>query len=77
MKATRYGFFGMVVKVVICSEMLPGNQISLNYRYIERNTNIAILQIRYGYLHRIAFLNLASNYRPEKCGSAIIKRANP
>jgi hypothetical protein len=45
--------------------------------YIERNTSIAILQIRYGYLNRIAFLNLVSNHRPEKCGFEAIKRANP
>jgi hypothetical protein len=29
------------------------------------------------YLNRIAFLNLVSNYRPEKCGFGKIKRANP
>jgi len=29
------------------------------------------------YLNRIAFLNLVSNYRPEKCGFVAIKRANP
>jgi hypothetical protein len=45
--------------------------------YIERNTNIAILQIRYGYLHLIEFLNLLSNPRPGKWGFEKIKRANP
>jgi hypothetical protein len=46
------------------------------YMYIERNTNIAIFQIRYGYLNRIACLNRVSNQRPEKCGFGAIKKAN-
>jgi hypothetical protein len=32
------------------ADYFPENQISPGYRYIERNTNIAILQIRNGYL---------------------------
>jgi hypothetical protein len=38
---------------------------------------LAILQIPKGYLQSIAFLNLVSNRRPEKCGFEEIKRANP
>jgi hypothetical protein len=45
--------------------ILPENQIS------------AVLQIQYGYLNRIAFLNLVSNCRPEKCGFAAKIRVNP
>ena len=33
-------------------------------------------QVSNGYLHRIAFLNLVSNRRPEKCDFEKIKRAN-
>jgi hypothetical protein len=35
------------------------------------------LQIPNGYLNRIAFINLLSNQRSEKCGFKKIKRANP
>ena len=48
-----------------------------NLWFIERNTNIAILQILYGYLNRIVFLNLVSNRMPEICGFEAIKWANP
>jgi hypothetical protein len=51
--------------------------ISRDFMYIEINTTIAILQIQYGYLNRIAFLNLVSNCRPEKCGFAAKIRVNP
>jgi hypothetical protein len=57
--------------------ILPENQISADFMYIEINTTIAILQIQYGYLNRIAFLNLVSNCRPEKCGFAAKIRVNP
>jgi hypothetical protein len=36
-----------------------------------------IFQVSKGYIQLIAFLNLVSNHRPEKCGFEIIKRANP
>jgi hypothetical protein len=35
------------------------------------------MQILNGYMQRIAFLNLVSNRRPEKCDFEAIKRANP
>ncbi|MGI9569354.1 MAG: hypothetical protein ACR2PH_06370 [Desulfobulbia bacterium] len=46
-------------------------------RYIEIICILAKLQIPKGYMQPIAFLNLVSNRRPEKCGFGIIKRANP
>jgi hypothetical protein len=51
-------------------------ELTLICNCIERNTNIAKLQIQYGYLQPIAFLNLVSNRMPEKCGFEEIKRAN-
>jgi hypothetical protein len=56
---------------------LPENQISAKYRYIENTCILAILQIPNGYMQPIAFLNLVSNRRPEKCGFEAIKRENP
>jgi hypothetical protein len=57
------------------TDFLPIAKLHPNFMF-ERNPNITILQIRYGYLHRIAFLNLLSNHRPEKCGFEKIKGAN-
>jgi hypothetical protein len=34
-------------------------------------------QVSNGYMQLIAFINLVSNRRPEKCGFEAIKRANP
>ena len=65
-------------KVDIQKEVFWSTKIedSGNYRYIERNPNIAIFQILNGYMNRIAFLNLVSNRMPEKCGFEAIKEAN-
>ena len=73
---SKIGFLHYI-RNVVRHKILGLGKTRPGYMYIERNTNIAILQIRYGYLHRIVFLNLVSNRGPGKCGFEKIKRANP